>query len=674
MAVRPKPELEDVERAVRDGESYWTDRDKRNVLWRDMHNNEHPVGVPLPPKGLLVQPYEMRTGKAAEIDDAAHSVFSTPSTHSIDTPGLGTRIHALTERVEKFFNAVRGQAEFECGEMTNDLVTFDVINPGFTGVVVLPYPQAWGKNYPKQGKGEEIPADEGFQAYNSRVAHFTTSAALPISIRHIPAATWYPQLDGRNVITSLQRKYVTPSWILSRYGGRKHENREPILSDSEIDLLRKQSDEAGPEGAGTIKLIEYADDTYCGWYCFEGKSGLAKELRIWPHRMPLPEGRAPAVLYEGLTTGDPRPQYRFKSLITDIYSAIQAEDFGLSQIATSALIYYYLTVIITLGERDTATDADIDVIKQSIQFGGPNVLLPGRTFSVLHPEGPLPSIEQLISLSAERIEGHWPSILSGQTPPGRSTGYMVQLVRDSALAVKQAIPKHLAQGDADTMRMVCYAVGGVARIAGRKDQKVYVRNVRTAGGEPVYVTWDDVRDMIPLIRAERKPTLPIDQTNQLDIVGKAISLRMPPPRAWTLYGDVEDPETMEEEMRAWEVEHSPPLADQFTQEVIAKMGLIRNMQEGMALQEAAALALPPAVQEGLGIPGPNGGSPMAPMPVTPPMAVPSPTTVPMETTGTVRAPRGAGRRIGQGARSGSKTRPKGPRPQPTAAPGGGESE
>src|SRR3990167_1233760 len=142
------------------------------------------------------------------------------------------------------------------------------------------------------------------------------------------------------------------------------------------------------------------------------------------------------------------------------------------------LTYYYLTLILKLSDRDTATDADIDVIKQQIRFGEANVLLPGRDLTPLHTEGPLPNIERMIELSAERIEHHWPSILSGQTPPGRSTGYMVQLVRDSALAVKQAIPKHLAQGDADLMRMVFYAVGGITAIAGRKELKVFVRNVR----------------------------------------------------------------------------------------------------------------------------------------------------------------------------------------------------
>src|SRR3990167_4504014 len=150
------PTFSDVQRWISESETYWSGKDARCKKMRDMYNNEHPVQPPelKNDAGLLVTPYELRQGIGGTTTDSAVSVFGVDPVHSIDAPGLGSRTKARVERVEKFANSVMSQAQFESGEDTNDLTTFDAALIGISAKLVLPYPQAW-RGYQKQGVGED---------------------------------------------------------------------------------------------------------------------------------------------------------------------------------------------------------------------------------------------------------------------------------------------------------------------------------------------------------------------------------------------------------------------------------------------------------------------------------------------------------------------------------------
>jgi len=636
MPNSPRPELSDILRFKSEQESFWS---AAHAKWEErflMYNNENIIEPPLveTSQQIIREPYTVHSGRAAEIADSFVGLSSIPPRHSVDIPGIGSKVAKRAESVEKFLNGYQTSVRFEQGENVGPALSFETGVYGATGVKVLPHPQTWRGLYPKQAINQD-PAE-----YNQTVDDWQQIAPFPVAVWHVPARTWFPELDGRNVIRNLEVKEVTPPFILSRYGKALETSERTALGEMASDQK--------------VQILEYIDDTWCGWYC--ASPGLSKELRVWRHRMPLPDNRAPVVLYEGLTIPDPRPEYHFRGLLDPVYEILKLQDFTLSRQATMVLIYWWLTII-----EETKSAMSVEQLRKTDEFifGGWNPRPEGTKISVMGPPPNMPDGESTMAFCEERLRMHWPVVLQGIIE-GESSGYLYTAMRESSLTKAKPRLSNLAQGDADTGRMVFYAIGGLSKLLKRPDLRVYVRHAgNDKKAESIGVTWDEVKDLLPLIRAERDPDMPPDEAYQLDNAAKAMSdpIRMPRNRALPRYLKVEDPETMEDERIGQDISDSDPIKRLRIQEVLTEMDIKWDEIEGESAEQALAQPdLPPAFAEALGgamagppleaPPSPNGEMPTPDAGVAP--LVPPQPTAPAQGN------------IGPGRRAGTRTRPSGP--------------
>lgn len=627
MARSPKPTLDDIDAWRKELKQYWEPRQAKVKANREVYHNEHEVEAPMPATDdLIAAPYEMRGGRGGELIDHATGVLDVDPQYSTDAPGK------RAEQAETWFNLIRSTAEREQGEDTNSRMTGEALMIGYSAVKVLPDPKLWRGSYPKQGidrDGKAIKSEDD-ASYNKRVKEFGQTAPIPIVFWHVPGETWFPLLNGRNVIKSLECKEVTRSYIQARYG-------EKLSGDSQ-ELLKSLN-----KG---IELVEYVDDRWCGWYVFgPGRSELKQELRVWEHRMPLPEGQAPVVLVEGLTTSDNRPGYRWKSLIQDVRESIVAQDVVLSRSMTVVQLFFWLTIIHRIKKGQGL--AELEQLKKTRKFtiGGTNFVMENEELEILGPPGQLPDAEALYAKLEERIQRAWPPILSGVVE-GVSSGYEFNIARDTALTRVKPIAQRLAQADADLMRMACYALGGLAKILKKENLMVYVRQTTEDGVKPIGMSWESVRDLIPLIRAKREEDMPTDRHSKIDAAIKAHKeLGLP----WAhvieeIYG-AENPEELKEQREIEDIVDSPRVLQRTEDDLFREMEIILNEQEGMGMDEALGAGAPPvpdafvqALGPGAGAVGPNdpmlvaaagmGGGPPPPTGGMPPQAPPSAPPVP----------------------------------------------
>jgi hypothetical protein len=642
------PSKEDIRRWLGELRSHYDARQKRNEKADDFVRNEYAVEAPMPSADLIAEPYVFRQNRGSEIYNRAQGILNVHSHVSAEVPGR------RAEEAEKWINLARPQAEWEDGEDTNSAVTKEVITKGYSAVKVLPNPRKW-QGYPR----EQTITDA--KAYTKAVKEYGQTAPLPFSVWHIPVNTWYPLLNGRNVIRSLECKKVTRSWIEARYGDS--------LDQGEHEELRGL--------AAEIEFVEYVDDTICGYYIYgpEG-SDFAKELRTWPHRMDLGKGRAPVVLYEGITEVDPKPEYRWKGLIDDIMPTLQAQDFALSRTATVVQVFYWLTVIHRIKEGG----ASLEDLKNTRRFvlGGTNFVLPQEELEVLGLPGQLPDAEALYVRTEERIKRAFPDALQGLID-GSSSGYLYNLVRDSALILVKPIANNLAKGDAEVARLIFQAVGAMQRITRQKRLTVYVREATDEGVKAIGVSYDQVKELGPLIRAKRDADLPVDVHSKIDAAIKAWKeLRLP----WDhviaeIYG-ADNPEELEEARDLEDIERDPQVTERTRADVFAEMDAIINERESISLADAqqsidANGPIPPALARALGLIGPEAGLPGAPMLPPEAMVVPEPSVEPypppVATAPPAAPPKVAGRNVSRTSpRAGTKTQNKGTRRK--AAPPG----
>jgi hypothetical protein len=607
----PDVTKEQVRAWLGDLKRYWEPEHKRQELNAEYYWNEYEVDPAIHDEDLIAEPYVLRQGRSGEIVDRAFGLLDVHTSVSIDAPGK------KAEGAEAWANLARPQAEREQGEDTDSRATFEAVLQGVSGIKVLPNPKLWRGKYPKQQSTSDV------RAYNKAVKQFGEMAPLPVSVWHIPSRTWYPLLNGRNVIRSLECKKVTKAWVEARYGD--------ILAQDDRDQMTGIADE--------IELVEHVDDTECGWYLFgpEG-SELTKELKTWPHRMPVEKGVAPVVLVEGITTGDTRPGYRWKGLLDDIRDVIKAQDFALSRTATMVQIFYWLTVIHTIKEGG----ATLEELKKQRPFviGGTNFILPNEEFQIMGLPSELPDAEQLYAKTEERLRRAWPDVLAGITG-GETSGYAFNIARDAALTRLKPIQTHMATADADVAWLMFAAVGALEKKLQRKSLTVYVRQADDEGVRSIGINWDQVKDLRPLIRAKREADLAVDIHSKIDAAIKAwTQLHLPWDHVISEIYGAENPEELSDARELEDIENDPQVVDRKLQDVFLEMNDILNEQEGMPLDELAAemgggMRLPPAFVGALGQ---------------------------QQAT-----PQGAGPNIQQtNPRAGTATQPSGPRIQPGA--------
>ncbi|MCI0409731.1 MAG: hypothetical protein L0191_14415, partial [Acidobacteria bacterium] len=412
-----------------------------------------------------------------------------------------------------------------------------------------------------------------------------------------------------------------------------------------------------------IDLVTYVDDTYVGYYCLGPKgSDFKKELRVWEHRMPVPEGQAPVVLIEGFTTGDARPEYRWKSLIEDVRSSLIGLDIVQSKYISAVVTFFSLTILHGIKQGGPEAVDFLDLAKKRpFKLGGTNFKLPGETIDAMGAPQSMPDASLALQYLDQRINRALPPILSGDVQ-GVSSGYQFDVSRRTALTRVRPLAQRLAQADADIMRMICYALGGLSRILRKKELKVYVRESTEEGVKPIGVSWEQVRDLLPLIRAKREENFPEDIHSLIDAAIKAHKeLGLPWAKVIEKILGWENPEELKELRAIEDLVASPVVLEKTEQDLFREMELILNEEEGMPLEEAlgpSSPPLPPGLVEALGGGVPDTGgipleafqqsAPAGPIPFRSPAPGPGPnvqTTNPRRGTRT----RNRGRRKKAGA-------------------------
>ena len=631
-------------------EEAWQKQHEKDERVSKIYHNEHDLDLPNS-KDQIIQPYEVRLGRGPELCDHVIGILNVEPLYSIDAAGK------RAEDAEKWANLARATAEREQGEDTNTRMTGEAVMPGWSMVKILPNPQYWKNVYPKQGKdrdGQEI-EDETDGAYNKRQKDFLEMAPFPVSIWHVSSRTGFPLLNGRNVMHLLEIKQVTLTYIEARYG----------------DKLRDVKDQMR-QIAKEWKLVEYTGPTHCGYYVFgPAGSDFKRELRTWEHRMPMPDGQAPVVLVEGFTSADTTPGRRYKSLIEDVRGALVGTDIIASRLISAVVTFFSLTIIHTIKQGAQYGETDIETLKniRAFAIGGTNFKLPNEEIDVMAAPANLPDAESAFVKLDERINRALPPILSGDIQ-GVSSGYQFDVSRRTALTRVRPLGQRLAQADADIMRMIFYALAGLSKILKKDNLKVYVREASKEGVRPIGVSWEDVRDLIPLVRARRDEDFPEDVHSKIDAAIKAWKdLGLPWAYVIEKIFGAENPEELKELRDIENIVDSPTILERTEQDVFAEMELILNEQEGLPPEELLdpnAPPLPPGLEAALGLPGALPPPPplalpgMPPGPLGPPMGMPPPP--PMAPPSPMAGPNGSNQALTRtNPRAGTRTRNRGRR-------------
>ena len=315
--------------------------------------------------------------------------------------------------------------------------------------------------------------------------------------------------------------------------------------------------------------------------------------------------------------------------------------------------FYMLTVMHRLTQAFSPDVLAAATRERKFKIGGTNFLLEGEEFDILGMPTNLPDAEALFTKTQARLERHLPPILQGIVT-GISSGYQFNLQEIAAATKLDPIADNLAEGDADIMRLVFLALGALAKITGR-DEKVYVRRRTDKGTEAIGLSWEDVKDYGPLVRAKREANLTTDQLAKLDAVQKAVDLGFPWRFSVQEIGGYENPEELRSERLAEDMENAPPLLQRTQDEILRRMDIIIDEEQAVSAEEAAAMGpLPPGLAEMLGLQPEAAGVPNELLTLPAGLQPPGPAEAGAN-GGTAPAPSRANPRRGQ------RSRPGGPR-------------
>lgn len=626
---------------LQDMAEYWQPTIEHKKGLQTWYRGEYDVKFAKDDK-VLIKPYEFRSNRYAEIVDRTKGLIMVDVRYSVEAKGIGPNIRADAEKAQDWLNNAPAEIELAQGQSFNNDLTFEVINYGYSGLAVYPDPQRWA-DYPEYKAGM-VPKD-----FNKLLREYGEMAPFPIATHHIPVLGWRPMLSGRTVLKSFLVQEMRLGEIKFRYPKAKI----PGVAD------RKDTDK--------LLYVTVIDDTNCTYMVCEGTEltpNAAIVLKTWKHHMPVPKGTAPVVLYEGMTTGESDIRYRWKGYAEDIRNVIQMQDMLISQQVTRSAISSTPTAILTL-KPDFNPDMAEKLKNQQFNLYGTNVELPGAEWHFAEFDKVHPTEEQAYAKGDQLINSRYPASMRGEM--GSESGYAYNLSSEFAKLILKPIAQNMARGDVDYGRMLFMAVGALSAMNKGQDVPVPVRHSKDDATEAISVTWSQVKDYGPLVRASREATVVYDELAQLDAVNKAIANGMSRKRAWELYGRQENPQEIDDEAIFERLlTENKVLAQQREDAILRRAGALRDAKEGLTPEQAATYGpLPPVAMNFLaamgvvppgmagGIP-PQGAGEMSPglepvMPQEPTMVQP-----PAMAKGGIAVKR-------SNPRAGQRTRPSGPR-------------
>jgi hypothetical protein len=575
-----------VHDVVAEMERHWHDRKVDDVERLELYRGTDLTEAPRDAKRLIVNPRVIKGQRCREIVDFYTGVLSINAQYSVEGYGIGNTPQRAAEKYSRWLNSIFPTMEFHSGQDTNLATTREALIYGYSAQKTLAYPQAW-KNWPEKG-------DLSDKAYTAKVRQFEESGGqIPIRTWHVPAANWYPLLDGRNVIKHVEVTERPVGWVKKRW---PEAAKDWTAKDTEM-----------------VKFAEIMDSEWVGYYIFGREEKTA--LRFWRHHMDLPEGQCPVALYECNKTGDNDLQYRWASLTESLHDVFRLEDTLLTQAATMVRAFWQPTVVLSLLQNWTPDNFAAAKAKRKFIFGGTNFEFTGpdgqsgEKYRLFELPGKLPDAVFLSEYIRERFASFIPPSFTGSSSAGDS-GYKVNKDTENAEKRLNPIADNFARGDADKARHAGHAVKALGHITGRGDQQVYVREAREKGTISIGVNWNDIKTFDPLIRSLRDWEIETDFLMLADAATKYLSKPISAPRRWVLQNilRIDNPQEFDDEALAELLEQDPAFFEQDKEAILRKMGLLAAKRKGITDADAASQfpdgSLPPGVGPLVG--GPNG--------------------------------------------------------------------
>ena len=414
----------------------------------DLFFGQHVVEVVESPV-MGVDPEVLRMGRVPASVNMIEGLFDVYPVYSALPFGTGVPAQRLADRVEKFLNAVVRQAEREMREDTYGLNRQDTLRFGrsFTGFWLR---NGYWLGYPKRKKGQ---SDNSF---NKATEEFKLGEPLPFVIRHIPIGptedriSAYPLLAAGRLLRFIWVHKMEVVEIIHRFGhdgqGRRPESLESL----------RQALEPGPRGDTSLKLtdqlivLEYFDSKRVAYVMMDSRfEGI---LREWEHDIE----DITVVMTEGIVTGDPSPDRRWKAIYHDARDVVLHEDRLASRQATNIRINYYKSYFAL--EEDVGTEGASGEI---IEFQpGKLTLLHGiKEFGAVDTETAMQEAQLLEAKLERMLESHLlPSVLMGVQGGGDEPAWGTNLRIRQAEKRFRTIGNHLAMGRVDLAKLILRGV------------------------------------------------------------------------------------------------------------------------------------------------------------------------------------------------------------------------
>lgn len=564
------PSPEEVAELARDLErdSDWQKAKEQAAKFHDLYHNEHAVESIDRTDDMLVNPSDFiyRLGRAQELVDHMTGLKAVPVQYSLTPHGIGSTNQARADKIEAWANAVLGLIEWEQGDDADDRCMQEIDIFGMSGKEVFPLPESWRNSMPVREDYEEGRA--GTTAFNKARKDFVEGTApIPLAVWHIPAQSWYPIRDGRTILKSISIETVNVAWVQSKWG-----DVEELADENQMH---------------EVKLINYLDENVRAFYLASQTHEPITMLEKWDHHMPM-KNRAPAVLYEGVTTADQRPQFRWKSVLAPIYDSLVGMDYITSRRMLRTALNYLPSIIRHISQAGSINPVNQSNDQKDFILGGVTTLGPQeeddlRAFEWLKLDQ---EAETQYTRHEERVERTVPAVLQGILG-GQTPGYTFNQAATYALSRYEPVMDRIVQSDVEVMRLVFMALHAWEQISGEK--KVWLRRRTDEGSEPLGLGWADVKDMLPLLAAKRDRKLPPDWLANLQAFKEAVEgpLQAPPEWAAREFLGIEDWRTAIFIPRlAYDMELQPPLLNKTQNEVFARLQVALDEQEGLTPTEA----------------------------------------------------------------------------------------
>ncbi|KKN17128.1 hypothetical protein LCGC14_0968990 [marine sediment metagenome] len=590
-------------------------RARLDVELDDLFFNVHAVEVVESPV-LGVEPEVLRLGRVPAAMNLICGLFDEYPRYSMLPLGIGINAMRVTERVEKFLNAAVKQAEREEREDTYGMTVQETLRFGRSFEVATRADHAAWADYPKRrGKGKRISDKD----YNKKTEEFKMQAPLPISVRHLPIApssdgiSALPLMAGGKMIRFIRVTKMQVSEILERYGkddkqGRRPQNLAPLREALE------DTAEGTPalQLTDQIKMIEYYDAKRVVYAMMDVPyRGI---LREWMHGM----NDLPVVMFEGILTGDPNPERRWKSVYHDARETVLHEDRLASRQATNIRINYYKSYYGLSEETGSGQVGREKVIE--FEPGKLTVLRGLKQFGAVNTETASQEAELLGTKIERMLERHLlPSVLMGVQGAHDEPAWGTNLRIRQAERRFKTVANHLAAGRVQIGQ-------GILRIVIAIGERVYAVDEDDIEWS---ITPDEAKKFMNRIRVKIEPKTIIDRNADVQAAQGQIELGLPRRVVFEDTLGYEQPVELMRERILEDLQFDPgsPLYQRTVEDIMRQVGILDEQAETATdeeIEEAQAEIGPGAARAIMSLVGgdgsggvptdfiPGGGRPMSP--------------------------------------------------------------